>query len=357
MNVDQLERCPVGQIDTPLELMSNLTKELGKGKLYVKRDDLTGIALGGNKSRKLDYLVRHALDNGYTALLTHGAVQTNHGRITVAAAVRYGLKPILILRGQKPDYLSGNLLLDRLMGADIYFVDTADSEGDEKARYLQQCTGKIVADYESRGEKVLQIPVGGQGVIGSAGYVQAVPEIMEQMKSQNITAKYLVAGYGSTGTYAGLWAGAKYYNAPFQVIGVPVQEDYHSREETAAFINEISAYYDMGFTCSPDELWLETGGDKPYYGRGYDVPDPDTQRHIQLLAQQEGIFLDPCYTGKVFLGFVDLVRSGCIPHGEDAIFLHTGGAPSLWGKEHLDDMQSQFWSDDNNITVMRYTGA
>jgi len=319
MNINDLQKCPVGYNDTPLELMPNLTRALGGGELYIKRDDLTGIAMGGNKSRKLEYLVRHALDNGCTALMTFGGVQTNHGRITVAAAVKYGLKPILVLNGAKPDYCSGNLLLDRLMGADIYFVDTAAADSLPPARrkaakntYLEECARKIVKKYEADGHKVLRIPVGGQGVIGAAGYIQAVPEILRQMKEQGISAKYL-------------------------------EPDYRSKEETAAFINELSGYYSMGFTCSSDDIRLECGGaHAPFWGVGYNDPDEVTQRYIRLLAEQEAVFADPCYTGKVFRGFVELVRDGVIPRDENAIFLHTGGAPGLWGKEHLDQCRSSF---------------
>ena len=316
MNINDLQKCPVGYNDTPLELMPNLTRSLGGGEPYIKRDDLTGIAMGGNKSRKL---VRHALDNGCTALMTFGGVQTNHGRITVAAAVKYGLKPILVLNGAKPDYCSGNLLLDRLMGADIYFVDTAAADSLPPARqkaakntYLEECARKIVKKYEADGHKVLRIPVGGQGVIGAAGYIQAVPEILRQMKEQGISAKYL-------------------------------EPDYRSKEETAAFINELSGYYSMGFTCSSDDIRLECGGaHAPFWGVGYNDPDEVTQRYIRLLAEQEAVFADPCYTGKVFRGFVELVRDGVIPRDENAIFLHTGGAPGLWGKEHLDQCRSSF---------------
>ena len=319
MNINDLQKCPVGYNDTPLELMPNLTRSLGGGEPYIKRDDLTGIAMGGNKSRKLEYLVRHALDNGCTALMTFGGVQTNHGRITVAAAVKYGLKPILVLNGAKPDYCSGNLLLDRLMGADIYFVDTAAADSLPPARrkaakntYLEECARKIVKKYEADGHKVLRIPVGGQGVIGAAGYIQAVPEILRQMKEQGISAKYL-------------------------------EPDYRSKEETAAFINELSGYYSMGFTCSSDDIRLEcVVAHAPFWGVGYNEPDEVTQRYIRLLAEQEAVFADPCYTGKVFRGFVELVRDGVIPRDENAIFLHTGGAPGLWGKEHLDQCRSSF---------------
>lgn len=363
MKIEELNRAQVGYINTPLEFMPALTKELGKGSLYIKRDDLTGLALGGNKARKLDYIVQYALDNGYTALMTFGGTQTNHGRLTVAAAIKHGLKPILVLKGSKPDYMSGNLLLDRLMGSDIYFVDASAADGlpeaertAAKQKHLDACTAKIIADYEARGEKVLSIPVGGQTVIGSAGYIQAVPEIMRQMKEQNIDAKYLVVGYGSTGTFAGLWAGAKYYNAPFEVIGIPIEPDYRPVQETVDFINELSTFFEMGFTCKAEDLHLEYGeGEEFYGGVGYNVPDHITQSYIELLARTEAVFLDPCYTGKVFHGFVDLVKKGVIPQGAGAIFMHTGGAPGLWTQEHLDSMQKVFWADEakDGVHVMK----
>jgi len=363
MKIENLQRVPAGYIDTPLEYLPGLTKELGKGELFIKRDDLTGLALGGNKARKLDYIVKYALDEGYTALLTFGGVQTNHGRLTAAAAIRYGLKPILVLKGKKPERLSGNLLLDRLMGADLHFVDMSaldslPAEEREKARrkFLEECTDEIVARYEEKGEKVLKIPVGGQSVIGSAGYIQAVAELMGQMKAQRIHAKYLVAGYGSTGTYAGLVAGAKYYHAPFEVIGIPIEPDIRPLEETADFINELSRTFELGFTCTKDDLHLECGeGEEFYGGIGYNEPDHITQRYIELLARTDAIFADPCYTGKVLHGFVDMIKRGIIPEGENAILLHTGGAPGLWAAEHLESMQELFWSDERNDHVTNWT--
>ena len=350
MRIEALKRVPAGRVNTPLEFMPRLTRELGGGRLYIKRDDLTGLALGGNKARKLDYLVQYALENGYTALMTFGGVQTNHGRLTAAAAIRFGLKPILVLKGARPDYLSGNLLLDRLMGSDLYFVDAsaADALPEEereaaRQRFLDACAEKIIADYEARGDKVLSIPVGGQTIYGSAGYIQAVPELMAQLEAQDVHPKYLVVGYGSTGTFAGLWAGAKYYHAPFEVVGIPIEPDYRSPEETAAFINQLSRAFELGFTCRGEDLRLETGpAEAPYGGVGYNEPDPVTQAHIALLARTEAVFLDPCYTGKVFYGFTDLVRRGVLDG--DAVFWHTGGAPGLWTREHLDAMQAPLWS-------------
>lgn len=361
MKIEDLKRAHAGYTDTPLEYMPALTKELGGGRLYIKRDDLTGLALGGNKARKLDYIVQYALDNGYTALMTFGGVQTNHGRLTAAAAIRHGLKPILVLKGAKPEYMSGNLLLDRLMGCDIYFVDTAAAEAlpeaereAAKRRYVDECAARIIADYEARGDKVLSIPVGGQTVQGSAGYIQAIPELMAQMEAQDIHPKYLVVGYGSTGTFAGLWAGAKYYHAPFEVVGIPIEPDCRPVQETADFINRLSEAFELGFVCKAEDLRLEFGpADAPYGGVGYNEPDPITQEHIALLARTEAIFLDPCYTGKVFYGFTDLIRRGVLTG--DAVFLHTGGAPGLWSKEHLDAMQVPFWSggERDRVHVMR----
>ena len=384
MKIEDLKSIPIGYRNTPLEPMPRLAAALGLIKeaagadaadaasrcgLYIKRDDLTGLALGGNKARKLNYIASYALENGYTALMTFGGVQTNHGRLTVAAAIRCGLKPILVLKGQKPDYLSGNLLLDRLMGADIYFVDTAAADAlpaaeqaAAKQRYTDECAARIIAEYEARGDRVLSVPVGGQTVIGSAGYIQAVPEIMAQMKAQNIRAKHLVVGYGSTGTFAGLWAGAKYYHAPFEVIGIPIEPDFRPVEETVDFINELSKYFEMGFTCRKEDLHLEFGFDSActpaaagsaadpahvgYGGVGYNEPDAVTESCIELLARTEAIFADPCYTGKVFHGYVDLLKRGVIRAEDGAIFLHTGGAPGLWTKEHLDHMQEGYWSDE-----------
>lgn len=359
MKIEEIKKVRVGITDTPIEYMPYITEYLGGGKLYIKRDDLSGLALGGNKTRKLDYIVKYALDNGYTTLMTYGGVQTNHGRLTVAAAKKFGLKSILVLKGAKPDYMSGNLLLDRLMGTELYFVDTTSLEGDidkdKKAKaFLKECSEKIIAEKEKHGEKVLDIPVGGQTVIGAAGYIQAVKEIMEQMEASNTKIDYVVCGYGSTGTFAGLWAGAKYYNAPFKVVGVTIEPDYVDPNETADFINQISDFYDFGFKCTADDLDIEAGpADHPYGGTGYNMPDEITWDYVKLMADKEAIILDPCYTGKVFYGFADMVKSGKIEKDKNSLFINTGGAPGLWGKEQLDFANELFWKDYEVGGVMK----
>lgn len=361
MNIGKLKYVEAGYLDTPVEYLENLSKRIGKAKIYIKRDDMTGLGLGGNKARKLNYLIKDALDKGYTAVLTYGGVQTNHGRMTVAAALKYGLKPILVLTGDKPEYASGNLILDTMMGADIYFADTKafeNLEPEEKAaktaEFMKKCTDEIVAKYESGGDKVYLVPVGGQGVIGSAGYVQVIPEILAQMNLSDIKIDCLVAGYGSTGTFAGLVAGAKYYNAPFEIIGVPVSPTYRSAQVTADFVNEISDYYDMGFKITPDDIRIENGpADALYSGEAYNKPDALTRKYMAMLAQTEGIFTDPCYTGKVLHGVIDMVEREIIPKNKSVMMLHSGGTPAIWSKEHLDDMQSDFYKDYEKLTVFK----
>ena len=210
MKPEEVKKIPLGLFPTPLQRMSNLERELGCGPLYIKRDDLSDLGLGGNKIRKLEYLVADAIQQGCNTLLTYGGPQTNHGRLTVAAAVRNGMKSILILHGAKPDYLSGNLVLDKMMGADLYFTE---GDGEEQKALAQ----KVMAEYGARGDKVYEIPVGGSNVLGALGYLMMIPELMKQLDEMGASAKYLVTGSGSLGTFCGLWAGAKYFRAGFEV--------------------------------------------------------------------------------------------------------------------------------------------
>lgn len=337
MGIENVRKVKLGHYPTPLEKMENLTKMLGKGELFIKRDDSTGPAFGGNKARKLEYLIREAIDTGCTAVLTVGGTQTNHGRTTVGAAVKYGLKPILVLSGKDTGYLSGNLNLDAMMGADIYFVaNPAD-------------TSKVIEDvcekYAQQGDKVYVIPGGGSNPVGAVGYIMSIKEILDQMEEENLKIDHLVCTVGSMGTFGGMLLGAKYFNAPFDVIAVPVSPAPKGDKEKAVaeFANKVSETYGMGITISPEEVKIAYGpDDAPYSGEQYNKPDPITREAIITLAKSEAIFLDPTYTGKTFRAFMDLVKEGdWIKEGENALFLHTGGAMALWTKEHLDDMQDQ----------------
>ena len=347
MKPEEVKKISLGHYPTPLERMERLEKRLQKGPLYIKREDLSEMGLGGNKVRKLEYLVQEAKEQGCSVLLTYGGPQTNHGRLTVAAAVRMGMKAVLILDGDRPKRMSGNLILDGLMGADLRFVGEADLQGlsieEYRVRYAQKVeamTRAVIQEYEDRGEKVYVIPVGGSNERGALGYIQMIPELMEQMKNRGLDQATLVCGAGSMGTFAGLWLGAAYYQAPIRVVGISInpQTDF-TAEAVCEFIQRVSRMYEMGVTCSPGDLSIYFYTKKtPYAGAGYNVPDADTLSYIQMMAETEAIFLDPCYTGKVFHGYADLLRRGEIP-AEGAILLHTGGIPGLWADEHVSAMQ------------------
>lgn len=347
MSIENLKKVNLGHYPTPIEKMENITKMLGKGDLYIKRDDKTGPAFGGNKTRKLEYLLQEALDTGCTAVMTFGGTQTNHGRTTVGAAVKLGLKPILVLSGGDTGYLSGNLTLDALMGADIYFVKDPSK--------LQEVTNDVIKKYEEQGDKVYVVPVGGSNLLGAAGYIMSVKEILDQMKEENIKIDHIVCTVGSMGTFAGLILGAKYFNAPFDIIAVPVSPAPKGQKEkdVVKYANEVSEYHGLGVTITEDDVKIAYGpDDEPYSGEAYNKPDSITREAIITAAKMEGIMLDPTYTGKTFRGLLDMVKDeNFIKAGESAMFIHTGGAMALWTKEHLDDMQEQLRKNCNTTEI------
>ncbi|NLT58165.1 MAG: D-cysteine desulfhydrase family protein [Clostridiales bacterium] len=332
MNLEQMGKVSLGAYPTPLEKMARLSEKLGRGTLYIKRDDATGPAFGGNKTRKLEYVMQEALAGGYTAMLTVGGPQTNHGRTTVAAAVQLGLKPILVLGGPPPETLSGNLVLDAMMGTDLVFA------GDD----MEGAVAATIERYERAGDRVYFLPLGGTGYVGMLGYIMAVPELLRQIEQMGLRPSALVCAAGSLGTYCGLVLGARHFKAPFEVVGIPVSPpaaDFKAR--AAALINDCSAHYGLAVRVDERDLRIENGpADAPYSGAAYNQPDPLTRAAMFELARSEGILLDPVYTGKAFRGMLDLLQRGELGGaGEEVIFLHTGGAVALWTREHLDAMQ------------------
>lgn len=357
MKIEQLEKIDLCHLPTPIHTLDNMTKKIGKTKMLIKRDDLTGIGFGGNKLRKLEYILKKAIDEGYTTILTYGGVQTNHGRLTVAAAAKLGLKSIIMFYGKPPKKATGNLLLDKIMGADLYFMDTTDIDKiedlEERAeaynKFAEKHTNEVIRKYEEKGEKVFSIPIGGSTSLGTAGYITAVKEIMEQLEEMNEKVDYLVSGLGSAGTFTGLYLGAKYYNAPFKVIGSYISSRTDKQiDELIDFMNEVSNFYEMGIEVKREDIIYNLD----YIGVGYNVPDKETREVIYELAREEGIFTDPCYTGKAFRCFIDLIKNETIPKDSTALFIHTGGKPGLYSDEHLLAMQDELWNKDTE-TVFR----
>lgn len=340
-------------LPTPLQKLDNITKLMNKGNIYIKRDDMTGVGLGGNKIRKLDYIIKAALDEGYDAVMTLGGVQTNHGRLTAAMAAKYGMKCILLCYGLPPKELSGNLLLSRILGADIRFLDTQNIKNNFSKMTTEEIVhayksfrgnteDEIISEYAKKGMKVLPVPIGGHSNIGTLGYVDCVKELMEQSKGQGINLDYVVCGNGSGGTYAGLLLGIKYYNAPFKLIGINISKKTPEEvEELIEHMNDVSKEFEMGveITKADIELYSDT------VGLGYNIPDENTRKTIYQLARNEGIFVDPCYTGKSFTGYLKLIEENIISPNESSVFIHTGGGPGIWTKEHLDEFTKELWND------------
>lgn len=351
MKIENLKRIETGFYNTPIHKLENLSKKYGMN-IYIKRDDMTGYASGGNKLRKLDYLLQDALNKNCTVLLTYGGAQTNHGRLTAAVAARFNLKCGIIMDGPAPKKATGNLILDKMMGADLFFMDDTafKNEPDEikAAKYkelVEKTTKEVVQMYEEKGEKVYLIPVGGSNPIGSAGYVMAAKEIKDQLEDMKVHIDYVFTGFGSVGTYGGLYLGAKYYNANFKPIGVWVahkNDDY--MKEKVGLIKETNDFLELGVEVTPDDMWIE---DK-YVGIAYNVPDPITRKYVYLMAREEAIILDACYTGKVFRGMIEMIEKGEIAKDKNVLLLHTGGLPGIFSEGHEDAMQEELWGEPKN---------
>ncbi len=353
------KRVNTGFLPTPLHKLKRLSQSIGKAELFIKRDDLTGLAAGGNKLRKLDYIMHDALKQGCNTVLTFGGVQTNHGRLTAAAAAKFGLKSIIMVYGIPPLEISGNLLLDRILGSEVVFMDTTElrqeiagkSYGEVVKAYQdfrESCVHSIVNSEVYAGDKIYEVPIGGHSIIGTYGYIAAVKEIMEQLTEMNECLDYLVVSNGSGGTFAGLWLGAKIFQAPFEVIGINVSsKSENETQHLVEHINEVAAHLGVEIRADIDDLCLYND----YIGEGYNVPDSETRKAIYKLAQLEGILVDPCYTGKGLRGFIDLVETEIIPNSKKAMFVHTGGTPGVNTKEHLEEFNKELWADP---VVMRY---
>lgn len=346
MKLENLNRIETGFYNTPIHKLENLSKKYGMN-IYIKRDDMTGYACGGNKLRKLDYLLKDALDKNCTVLLTYGGAQTNHGRLTAAVAARFNLKCGIIMDGPAPKKATGNLILDKMLGANLFFMDdtgfkneTGKMRSEKYKELLEKTTAEVVKMYEEQGEKVYLIPVGGSSAVGSAGYVIAVKEIKDQLEKMNIKMDYVFTGFGSVGTYGGLYLGSKYFNAGFIPVGVSVSHKNEAEmREKVDLIKETNEFLELGVNVTPDDMWIE----KNYVGISYNVPDPVTRKYVYMMAREEAIILDACYTGKVFRGMIEMIEKGEISKDKNVMLLHTGGIPGIFSEAHEDAMQEELW--------------
>jgi D-cysteine desulfhydrase len=324
MNLAQFPRRRYTDGQTPIEKLTRLSEALGGPTIYMKRDDLLGLAGGGNKTRKLEFLVADALARGADTLITCGAVQSNHCRLTLAAAVKEGLKCRLVLEervaGSYNPEAGGNNFLYRLLGVEKVKVVPG---GSDMAAEMQLVADEVAA----AGRKAYVIPGGGSNPIGATGYVACAEEILGQLFEQALNIDRVVCASGSTGTHAGLVTGFCGNNSNIPVIGINVSRKKSDQEglvyglvkRTAAHVGIDSVIPREAILCFDE-----------YVGPGYSRPTPQMAEAVRLLARLEGILMDPVYTGKAMAGLIDLVRKGYFKDEENILFVHTGGSPALY---------------------------
>ncbi len=314
---------------TPLEKLEHLTEHLNGPNLFVKRDDLLGLTAGGNKTRKLEFLVADALAQKADTLVTVGAVQSNHCRLTLAAAVKEGLKCRLVLEERVPDSYnpdsSGNNFLFKLLGVESVKVVEG---GADLAAALQE----VADELESEGRQGYIIPGGGSNSLGALGYVSCAEEILQQSFDLGLALDHIVVSSGSGGTHAGMVVGNVGNSSDIPVTGISVRAKKEPQEEKLHRLANETA----------DLLGLRGGAPREaftvlddYVGPGYSLPTAGMVEAVQLFARLEGILLDPVYTGKTAAGLVDMVRQGRFGKGENVLFLHTGGAPALYAYQDV----------------------
>jgi len=321
MRLATLGRYPLATLPTPLQRASNLEAALGPGspRLFFKRDDLTGLAFGGNKVRKLEYLVADALAAGATTLVTEGAAQSNHARVTAAAAAIAGLECVLVLDARHGADIAGNLLLDQLLQADVRIVAGKTDRAQEMA--------KVGDELRAAGKRPYLIPTGGSVPLGAASYVAAVGELTAQLLAISEAPTRLYVATGSQGTQAGLIVGARAFSAPFAICGIAVERPVDKLiDDCVTLANQTTALIDLSATFSHDDVSI----DGNYVGKAYGEMTPEGLNAIRLVARTEAIFLDPVYSGKAMAALIHAIQSGALTNEESVIFLHTGGGPSLF---------------------------
>lgn len=325
MLLARFPRVSLAHLPTPLEFMPRLTAHLGGPNLYVKRDDCTGLGTGGNKTRKLEFLVADALEKKADVIITQGAVQSNHARQTAAAACKVGMACELIFekRVTDPDdsyQTSGNVLLDRIFGANIREVE----KGTDMNAAMEVLANELRAD----GKRPYIVPGGGSNRIGALGYVDCAFEFLSQANREGIPIDYVVHATGSAGTQAGLVVGLQAMNANIPLLGIGVNAPKNEQEEKVWKLAQETA----AFIGAPDCVSREdVVANCDYVGPGYGVPTKEMNDAVMLLARTEGILFDPVYSGKGLAGMIDLVKNGGFGNAKNILFIHTGGSAGLFG--------------------------
>lgn len=318
-----IPRISIAHLPTPVEVLPRLTASLGGPTILVKRDDLTGLAFGGNKTRKLEYLLAEAQSNGARTIITAGAIQSNHCRQTAAASARLNFDCILVLSGEKPSGATGNLLLDRLFNAEVVWTSLEERE---------QTLQKTFQNAWAAGRRPYLIPYGGSNSTGATAYVFAMQELL----AQEYHPDWIVFASSSGGTQAGLAAGARLFGYNGKVLGISVDEPKQELKELVAQL--ATATTDAlrePIIFKPEDILVNDN----YLGDGYGIMGPPEIEAIRLFARLEGLLLDPVYTGRAAAGMIDLIRKGYFKRQETVLFWHTGGTPAIFSEKYAQIVQ------------------
>lgn len=329
MHLARFPRIFLAHLPTPLERLDRLTKELGGPEIWIKRDDCTGLSTGGNKTRKLEFLMAEAEIQGADTVITQGATQSNHARQTAAFAARLGLACHILLEDRTgsndPNYNgNGNVLLDHLHGA----TTSRRAGGVDMAAEMELLADRLRAE----GRRPYIIPGGGSNPTGALGYVNCAFELVGQANDRGLVIDQIVTATGSAGTQAGLVTGLKALNAGIPLLGIGVRAPKEKQEANVFALAQKTA---EKLGCPGVVARADVVANCDYVGQGYGIPRADTLEAIAMFAQLEGILLDPVYSGKGAAGLIDLIRKGQFSKGQRVVFLHTGGAAGLFGYDSV----------------------
>ena len=329
MLLSRYPRVSLAHLPTPLEYLPRLTKHLNGPNIYVKRDDCTGLGTGGNKTRKLEFLVADAIEKRADVIITQGAVQSNHARQTAAAAAKVGMKCELVFEKRvsvaSSAYTeSGNVFLDKLFGANIREVENGSDMNMEME--------KISLKLREKGMKPYIIPGGGSNSIGALGYVDCILELISQANSMNVVIDRIIHATGSAGTQAGIVVGVKALNSKIPVLGIGVNANKDKQEEKVFKLAcELCDFLGMPGLVERKDIIANCD----YVGDGYGIPTDEMNEAILMLARQEGLLFDPVYSGKGLAGMINLIKRDKLKKDENIVFIHTGGSAGLFAYHDL----------------------
>jgi L-cysteate sulfo-lyase len=322
-------------LPTPLQRLENLSHALGGPAIFIKRDDLTGLAFGGNKSRKLEFIIQDALDKNADVIITWAAVQSNWCLQTAAVARKFGIKPILLLfkTYTLPEEYDGNLLLDLILDADVR-IREAEAGRVLRLEDVKEIIEEVEKEVQEKGNTSYVAPIGGSMVggsmekpLGAISYVNAFTEILEQAEEQDLNINAILHATGSCSTQAGLVVGAKALKKDVRILGISVSDDKESvKEEVVTIAQDTVQALDLEVSVRKEDIVVFD----EYIGEGYGVMNKDVAEALRFMSSQEGIFLDPVYTGKAMTALIDLIKKDFFKKEDNVIFLHTGGTPALF---------------------------